>query len=366
MKIWLAILVATSLTAQTEAPAGRTSRIIGEVSAQNRAGNQLTVKADKGGGDYTVTIAPSARLLRVTPGETDLKHATPITPADITVGDRVMVRGAVSEENKSASAVSIILMSKSDLAQKRLREREEWERRGLAGVVRELRPDTHQILITWRGRSGEQQATVITTSNTAFRRYAPDSVRFADAKPSSFSEIRPGDQVRVLGDKSADGAAITAEQIVSGAFRTLGGTVISVDAAKRELSLKDLESKKPVIVRVTADTQLRTLTPQVAMILAMRLNPDFAGNTASRFQGRQGAPGNGREPDMQKMLERMPAFTLEALKPGDPLIVASTAGASQTAVTAITVLSGVEPILRAAPRGQLNLGTWSLEMQMPE
>ena len=66
------------------------------------------------------------------------------------------------------------------------------------------------------------------------------------------------------------------------------------------------------------------------------------------------------------MLERMPPFTLAELKPGDPLIISSTVGADQSTVHAITVLSGVEAILTAAPRGQLNLGTWSLEMQMPQ
>ena len=195
--------------------------------------------------------------------------------------------------------------------------------------------------------------------------------------------------MRVLGDKSPDGTKVTAEQIVTGAFRTIGGTVVSADAAKGEITLKDLDTKKEITIKTTADSQLRKLSPQAAMMLAMRLNPDAAAAMRAARQSSGEAPGANRgfqrpagagaangerprwgggngAPDMQQMLERMPTFTLAELKPGDPLIVASTVGANESTMTAITVLYGVDPILRAAPRGQLSLGTWSLEMQMPE
>jgi len=68
------------------------------------------------------------------------------------------------------------------------------------------------------------------------------------------------------------------------------------------------------------------------------------------------------------MIERMPAFTLAELKPGEALIISSTEGVERTRANAITVLAGVEPILQAAPRsfGQAGgVGSWNLEMSIP-
>jgi len=72
--------------------------------------------------------------------------------------------------------------------------------------------------------------------------------------------------------------------------------------------------------------------------------------------------------DLSQMLERLPALKISELKPGDALIISSTAGATAGRVSAITILAGVEPILTAAPRsaGQINLGSWSLDMNMPQ
>ena len=65
---------------------------------------------------------------------------------------------------------------------------------------------------------------------------------------------------------------------------------------------------------------------------------------------------------MESMLERMPALTLEELKPKDALIISSTVGAEADKITAITLLAGVEPILTSAPKGRqgMVLGNWNL------
>lgn len=65
------------------------------------------------------------------------------------------------------------------------------------------------------------------------------------------------------------------------------------------------------------------------------------------------------------MMERMPTFALTDLKPGDALIVASTAGAEPGKVTAITMLAGVEPMLTAPSQArQQAMGGWNLDMNM--
>ena len=404
MKFCLALLATTALFAQTEAPKPATGRVLGEVTAKDPSGKQFHVKADNGT-TYAVTVTNETRFLKVAPGEKDLKNAAKISASDVGIGDRIMARGQVSEDQKTASATSVIVMTKTDLAQKQQHEREEWQQRGSIGLVKEVHPEANEITIESRGREGVNQLMVMATPQTQFHRYAPDSVRFADAKPSSLAEIKPGDQLRVLGDKNPDKTKITAESVVSGSFRTIGGTVISINPATGEIRLNDLETKKAISIKTNSDTQFRKLPPQAAMFLAMQLNPDAAATIRARaaenggnggasrgagadagqgaFPGRtpaagQGGPGagvggdrprfggGGGRGDIQQMLERMPSFTLAEVKPGDPLIISSTVGADQSTVHAITVLSGVEAILTAAPRGQLNLGTWSLEMQMPQ
>lgn len=417
MKLFVLLLGAITLVAQTESPKTALGRIIGEVTVKDDSGTQLTVKSDAGA-SYTVSLNEKTLFLRVPPGEKDLKKASKIAAADVKVGDRVMARGAVSEELKSFPAVAVIVMTKEDLAQKQQREQGEWQTRGASGVVKSVTPD---LVISTRAREGVTALiTVVPGPNVKVRRYAPDSVLFSDAKPVAISEIRPGDQARVLGQKNADGTRIEAEEMIFGTFRNIAGTVISIDAGKNEIQLKDLDTKKPVTIKLNAASQLHKLPPMAAMMLARRLNPSFQGSAgaaggpsgpggtaggtaafrpgaapqgsegspqgAARRSGAEGGPagpgvpggpgaaGAGDRPRMggggggnfEQMMEHLPAFTLAELTPGEPLIISTTAPAGANAASAISVLSGVEPILRAAPAGSgVNLGGWSLEMNMP-
>ena len=61
------------------------------------------------------------------------------------------------------------------------------------------------------------------------------------------------------------------------------------------------------------------------------------------------------------MLSRMPAGSLVDLHKGDAVLIVSTEGSGGTG-TAITLLSGVEPILQAAPNAAqtMTLAPWSL------
>ena len=113
--------------------------------------------------------------------------------------------------------------------------------------------------------------TVNTTQATVLKRYAAGSVRFDEAVPAPIAAIQSGDQLWARGTKSADGAAMAAEGMVSGSFRSIAGTIISTDTAASTVTVKDLATKKPVTVRMTADAQLRRLDENVATMLAARL-----------------------------------------------------------------------------------------------
>ena len=62
------------------------------------------------------------------------------------------------------------------------------------------------------------------------------------------------------------------------------------------------------------------------------------------------------------MLSRLPPAKVADLQKGGAVMIVATEGATPGAVTAITLLSGVEPILTAAPAGSSAsiLSPWSL------
>ena len=281
-------------------------------------------------------------------------------------------------------------MTKADLAQKQQHDRAEWQTRGVIGTVSALNAGSKEVTITTRGR--EPKTIVIDASAADLRRYSPDSVKFTDAKPSQFADLQPGDTVRALGDKNEDGTHVKAEEVVSGAFETIAGTVDSVDPASGEVHLTNLQTKKPVVVRTNQSSLLRRLDPTgrsdagAPAPAGRRWCSNRFGNWRTRRSGRRtprrsrrwrwrwrfrgaggfGGPGGGAGGggDLQQILERMPHLELSELKKGDAVIVSSSKGPDDSSVTAFAFVAGVEPFLAAAPRtaGQVNLGSWNLDV----
>jgi hypothetical protein len=396
VRIWLALLIALTfcpMAAKAEPqapPAGQSApaRPIGTI--KSISGNSLTLSTDAGV-SYSVSVGDGARILRIEPGAKDLKNASPLTLSDLQVGDRILVMGKISEDGHSVAATSVIAMKKADVASKQEHDRQDWQRRGVGGLVSAVDPATGTITITARAAAGSKDVAIHTSKDTILRRYAPDSVNFDDAKPSSLDQIKPGDQVLARGTRSADGSELAAQEIVSGAFRNIAGTISSIDAASNTINVMDLIAKKPVDVKITQDSQLRKLPPQMAQFMAMRLKggqagagSGAAGNGApaekqagaagASGSGAGGAPadgGNGQGGrggrgggDLQQILNRVPKASLSDLQKGDAVMIVSTAGSGSGGVTAITLVSGVEPILQASPNGSgqsMILPPWSME-----
>ncbi len=366
-----ALCFATITRAHGQTPSSQTSDaavtpngVIGEVTAIDVAAKQMTIKTDAGS-IVMVSLADNTIYMRVPPGEKTLDKATKIAATEVGMGDRVFARGKTSDDRKSVPARMVIVMTKADIAQKQERDRAEWQRRGIVGVISALNAETKEVTVTTRARGTGPQPIVInaSASHVAFRRYAPGSVKFSDAKPSSFTELKVGDQLRALGEKSADGTHFTPEEIVSGSFRTIGGPVLAVNAASNEIKLNDLITKQPITVNIGQDSVLRRIPPEMATMMAMRMGgggapgaggPGGGGRPAGNSPGGGGAggPGGGARTggggvDFQEILERLPAMTLAELKAGDMIIVSSTAGTEPGRATAIAVVSGVEPLLNA-------------------
>jgi hypothetical protein len=342
-------------------------QVIGAILAIN--GSMITLKPDTGA-NVSVTVQGAVRVLRVAPGQTDLKTAAPIQLSDLQVGDRILVRGTPSAHGQSLSPTLIVAMKRSDVEAKQQQEREDWQKRGIGGLVSAVDPGAGTITIAVTAAGGARNVTVHTVQSTIFRRYAPDSVQFDDAKPSSLGEIKAGDQLRARGARNADGTEFTAEEIVSGAFRNIAGTISNIDAAANALTVMDLATKKPVVVKISAQSQLLKLPPQMAQGLAMQMKGG-RGGAGAPDAGRGGAApggegaGNGRGAgrgagDLQQVMNRIPKATIADMMKGDAVMIVSTEGTSSGGVTAITLLSGVEPILQAPSGQSMTLPPWNL------
>src|SRR5215469_2507937 len=347
------------------APTAGLERKLGTVKLVN--GNTITLQADSGS-DFSAVVQDSTRILRIPPGQTDLKNAVPIKLQEVQVGDRMLVRGKAGDVPDSIAALQIMVMTKSDVAQKQQQDLQDWQKRGVGGIVSAVDPAAGSVTVAVTPASSFE---VKTSKATSFLRYAPNSVKFSDAQKGTFDQIKVGDQLRARGNRGANGKEVSAEEVISGTFRNIAGTVTATDAANNTVTVKDILAKKSVVVKLSAESQMRKLPPQLAQRIAFVLKTPAgaqgpsstaapAGSTGgSNAPGSSGGPGGGAglasgrggPPDFQQMINRLPALTLADLQKDEAVMIVSTAGTGNSEVTAITVLSGVEPILTASPNG---------------
>jgi hypothetical protein len=316
----------------------------------------------------TITLLDGTRIMRLAPGQTDLKSATPMTLPEVQVGDRMLVRGRPGD-NDAVVAISIVVMKQGDVAQKQQRDREDWQKRGTGGIVSAVDAAAGSITVAV---TPTLSVVVKTSKDTGFLRYAPNSVKFSDAQKGTMDQIKTGDQLRARGTRSADGKELAAEEIISGTFRNIAGTISSIDAANNTITVKDVLAKKTVVIKFNADSQLRKLAPQMAQRLAFFLKggaaavqggapaggPTATGGAPAGNASAAGAPGGSAQaprpagaPDFQQILSRIPNVTLAELQKEDAVMVVATQGNAGEEVIAITLLGGVEPILTASPNG---------------
>lgn len=376
--------------------------------------DSITVAVESGG-EVTAKLTESTKLLRVPPGEKDLKNAVPLQMQDLQAGDRVLVRGQAlpnAPDANTITALAVIVMKQVDVATKKQHDLEDWQKRGVGGIVTKVDVATDIITISSDGSGANRSIAVHIAKETVLRHYAPGSVKFDDAKPEPASafmaQIKPGDQLRTRGTRSPDGGELKAEEAVAGSFRNIAGIIKALDAASNTITVQDAISKSAVVVKVSSDSQMKKLPPEMAQRIAMRLKaaagsaggdqPATSGQGQSQSQtqsqgqrqsqgqgqgqtmangqaagvnggrARSGAEAQGRSgagngpPDLQRLVSRLPNSTLADLQKGDVVMIVATEGAGSDAATAITLLAGVEPILTASPNRSASslLSPWSL------
>ncbi|HMF57065.1 MAG TPA: hypothetical protein VK619_12045 [Pyrinomonadaceae bacterium] len=350
-------------TAQTQG-AGQTSasaaqnRVVGEVTAVDVAGGEVTLKTDDG---HAVKVSTDTRtaVLRVRPGETRSENAEHITLADVKVGDRIFARGQISTDGSSVAARQLVITSATAVAQAQDQNREDWRRRGVSGRITALNPSTKEITVEARSREGVQTVTV-NAANVKLLRYAPDSADASFATPASFAELKVGDQIRARGDRSTDGSHFTAEEIIIGSFIRTGGTVTAINPAANEVTIKNDQTGNTLTVKIGQRSTLRRITPEMAAQLAQqraqaeqqRAAQNGGANAQQGRGGRGDNAGAGRAGsgggqrggaggrNFQQMFESLPAITLADLKKGDVVFVVASAGADATHATAVTLVTG--------------------------
>jgi hypothetical protein len=390
------VLLAVAGVAVAQAP----MRFLGTITAIS--GNTLTVKTDADG-IHTVNVPAGAPIKRIAPGQKDLSTAEAIQFSDLAVGDRALVKLDPDAPAGAEEALQIIAVKQADVALRQQKDREDWQRRGVGGLVKRVDAVAGVIVLTSGSGATAKAITVHTTKTTMLKRYAPASVRYDAALPAPIDAVHAGDQLLARGKFNAEGTEIAAEEVISGAFRNISGTIASLDAAGSTLVVKDLATKKPVTIHIPPDAQMRRLPDRMAQILAAQLKGSSGLNETTQSQydasnglqrggagrwgggqggnsswsdqgggqtggnGRWGARGSGSEPaspgsspnaDPQQLLNRAPVIQLGDLKKGEAVMLVSTEGTTE--VTAITLLAGVEPLLEAPAASKDLLSNWSM------
>lgn len=362
-----------------QTPAGQTrpaaDRVLGDVTAIDAANKKISLKPAAGPA-VTVSVDDKTLYRRVPPGEKNVEKATAVSFADVAVGDRVLARGKLDAGVMQAR--SLLVVSGSEIVRSEEQLRAEWERRSLSATVVALDPAAKEIIV--RTRAGTTLRVPASGADVRFKRYAPTSIRYEEAVPSTFEELKVGDQLSARGERAQDGTSFKPEEIISGSFRITGGLVTAVNASTGEITIKDIKSRQPLTVVVGKDSALRRLPGELLARMEesmQRVAPQAPQGTGgeSNQQIRVVTPaGAAANVDYQEEIAKLPPITVADLKPGDGIIVSSIvsslAGGDSQRVTAITLAAGLADFLKrqeearnARPGYELNLALPGLGSQ---
>ena len=374
---YLGMAVLTAFAVVVFGQTTSTDRVVGVVTAVNKATNQISVKADTGE-TKAVVVSTTSALLRMPPGETSAQKALKIGLEEVAVGDRVFARGAFIGDGKTLEARQVVVSSTAATTAQPQPQQTDPRSRPMAGRIARVEVAKKEITLQPRGREAVTPPTIVISDATRFFRYAPDSLDINHASRSSLNQMREGDQLRALGERSEDGTRFAATEIIAGSVTRTIGEVVSVDAGRKELTLKNNEGKT-IIVAIGDRSSLRRVTPEVAATFASRPGrgdgqpgrPNDRGERRERRErpagengearrggeGRAGRGGRG----FQQMLAGLPAISLSELKKGDTIFVSGSEASDPSRMTAITLITGdpafMQRFLQRAPnRGPENPG----------
>ena len=372
-KLSFILFILTVLSAGVFAQGGATDVGIkanlagGEVVSSDAS--QIVIKTKDG--EIVAIISDKTEFKVVPPDNPSLRAAVAADAKSVGTGDKLLVTGMVSADRKTIPAKAVYLITKASIADRLKKEAEAWRTRGISGKVVTYNPQTNAITVSIKGLMGDRTMTVKSSDKTEYFRYSAESVQFSDARKSVFGEIEPGDAIRALGDKNADGSELTAEKVITGAFKTVAGNVVSVNVESGEVTISDITSKKNVVIFVPATATIQQFPAEMAQRFAMLQSgggfvrpgpgvgqPQGQPNMSQGGMQQGGAmrAGAGPGPGIDDILERLPKISVKDLKVGEMIAVSSSKGKDASRITAIKMVSGVEPLIRAQQASQARMG----------
>ena len=94
-------------------------------------GNEKMVIETKDGTIDSILVS-GTKFKRLPPDNLSLSAATDSSLSEVSVGDRVLVTGKVSDDRTSIIPTAVYLVKGSDLAAQQEKQRIEWQRRGIS------------------------------------------------------------------------------------------------------------------------------------------------------------------------------------------------------------------------------------------
>jgi hypothetical protein len=368
----LAFSVLAPNAAFAQAPSPYTS-VQGSITKVDPATKVISVKTDAA--ETTVKYSDQTKLLELPPGEADVKKATPIKAEGISAGDHILAR-VQTRDPTGLPAGTIYINRASDIAKENAAKAQEWQTQAVSGFAESIDIAGKKAILKVKGAAGapDREVTLDLTGPVSYQRFSDKSLEYERA---DLAGVKPGDHLRVLGTKNADVTQVKVTDLAADAIRQIGATVKSVDPATGTITATDT-SKKPVTIVIRPATKVKQLDEQTAQMIARIVNPSYqgagrrgggggggrgpggpgAGGPAGASGGRGGGRARGGN-QIQNLIDAQPDQKVADLKPGEPIIVSGPA--TGDSFTAMMVLSGVDPILRAAPnQGADPLGSgWS-------
>jgi hypothetical protein len=360
----ISILAPTAALAQAASPY---SSVQGSITKVDTAAKVISVKTSTA--ETTVRYSDQTKMLELPPGEADVKKATPIKPEGISVGDHILAR-VQTRDMTGLPAGSIYINRASDIAKENAAKAKEWQTQAVSGFADSIDIAGKKATMKVKGAAGtpDREVALDLSGTVSYQRFSDKTL---DYERADLAAIQPGDHLRVLGEKNTGVTQIKVTDLAADAIRQIGATVKSVDAATGTITATDT-SKKPVTITVRSTTKVKRLDEPTAQMIARIVNPTYQGGgrrggrgggeaDAGRGPGGPGGPGAGPggraagrgrgANQIQTLIDAQPDAKIAELKEGEPIIVSGPASANSSSFSAMMVLSGVDPILRAAPAG---------------
>lgn len=338
----------------------RRQNLIGQVTSIDLSGGKIVVQTESKT-SVTITFDEKTVYRRVLPGQTSLENAEKIAVSDITTGDRILIPGGAASEQTPVR--QIIVMARAALDAKRDEEAEKRRARTINGRVTAINTENKEITIQTRRSGAVETITIAPAENIKFMRYSADSLKVSNAVAGSFADMRVGDFVRIVGDRSADGLRVKAEEVISGAFARMVGTVSQINPNRSEVVVKNAQTGQLMTVALGKNTTIRRIPSEVAKILKTRFEKDRRSSNQRSSDAANPQPVQTNQ-SQRHLFENLPVIKLNDLKKGEAvIIIASTSVNSQ--LTAVSVTAGDGELLEIFLRAQSGDDGFNLSPGLP-